>query len=829
MLHTLSIQIDAETIHSDRRYWKQHGISVVKPVETVRDKRDIAIFDPITHDSRTPDYNVSQSKFWSIVSKNPNKGVRDYHEKFDHNMPLPIVSKDEIVYTFEGPQIYFNLINQIIRMEKYIHYDNPDFLKLVADHIQIFERHWRKMVADIRHGKLDRNLPISAESRTIFESANLPKPSLSSKLDQTFRQLGFHKKVLGKDIQIQAFAEKKQHLLASSSTTINTSPDHHSSSIAVVPTLYNHNIQSQRKHSLPTTAMRTTSSQLLHPIMTPNKEQSSSSPIKQQQSSSSFPSKSESKRLMLETIGHTSTLHPNNSNALDSSSSGRTPSPSKLSKRQLLANLGNTFKTSGSSSSSTDDRLSLSTAARGGASRSSPNRGVGTASSSLSRPSSRVALITKPSSSSSSPKRRGSHSDSQRSVVSAEVDAIHYDVSTEPRDKYSHAIKIDKDRFVCPFPACGKSFHSLDAAFFHLPSHEQKARLYAPTPLADAHLNYYWPKESPWLSNDKYTDRVIPPGSIPCPVQGCHLVCENQSQLYNHLRNIHRIVDSSSVDLPYFEMLGQAMNIPPYRPPHYLPLHFCPIHTLPYGSCSICVAIDAKKEGPKPPYRLYPLVSINFKLKQLLITKGHHSLVHIPMNMKKGIKSELVMINTSESQVGVVILLDNSNVNKTHNDNVMNNSDSINRGKHSISSSSSAAAAAAAVMELKGRPVAMITDRYDIGWIAVEILFTYRDAIDRGIILPQTFNKRYQLYRPLSKYVQVNIETREINYQELEIFDEKGELAMRKYVKWIRFSQIERTFTLKMTNEIEMNSIIQNSVKSVLKKMMFLVNNADDI
>ena len=803
----------------------------MKPIETVSDKRDIAIFDPITHDSRAPDYNISQSKFWSIVSKNPNKGVRDYHEKFDHNMPLPIVSKDEIVYTFEGPQIYFNLINQIIRMEKYIHYDNPDFLKLVADHIQIFERHWRKMVADIRHGKLDRNLPISAESRTIFESANLPKPALSIKLDQTFRQLGFHKKVLGKDIQIQAFAEKKQHL------TTNISHDHQSSSIAIVATLNSHNIQSpQRKHSLPTTAMRTTSSQLLHPIITPNKEQppppsssSSSSPTKQlvQQS---FPSKSESKRLMLETIGHPS---PNkSSNNLDSScrssnSRGRTPSPSKLSKRQLLANLGNAFKTGGSN----DDRLSLSTAVSGGA--SSPSRGgggFGTSSSS--------------SSSLTSPKRRGSHSDSYRpAVVSAEVNAIHYDVSTEPRDKYSHAIKIDKDRFVCPFPACGKSFHSLDAAFYHLPSHEQKTRLYAPTPLADAHLNYYWPNESPWLSNDKYTDRVIPPGSIPCPVQRCHLVCENQSQLYNHLRNIHRIVDSSSIDLPYFEMLGQAINIPPHRPPHYLPLHFCPIHTLPYGSCSICIDIDAKKEGPKPPYRLYPLVSINFKLKQLLITKGYHSLVHIPMNMKKINKSEhdLVMINTSESQVGVVILLDNgSNVNKTHNDNMMNNSNNISHGKHRTHSTTSATGAtasssltssssSAAVMELKGRPVAMITDRYDIGWIAVEILFTYRDAIDRGIILPHTFNKRYQLYRPLSKYLQVNIETREINYQELEIFDENGEIAMRKYVKWIRFSQIERTFILKMTTEIEMNSIIQSSVKSVLKKTMFLVNNADDI
>jgi hypothetical protein len=40
------------------------------------------------------------------------------------------------------------------------------------------------------------------------------------------------------------------------------------------------------------------------------------------------------------------------------------------------------------------------------------------------------------------------------------------------REKYKTTI-VDGDRFVCPFPACGKSFHSLDAAFNHIPIHEQ--------------------------------------------------------------------------------------------------------------------------------------------------------------------------------------------------------------------------------------------------------------------------------------------------------------------------------------------------------------------
>ena len=48
------------------------------------------------------------------------------------------------------------------------------------------------MVADIRKGKLDRNLPVHKNVRTTFESMNLPRPDLSKRLDSTFRMLGTH-------------------------------------------------------------------------------------------------------------------------------------------------------------------------------------------------------------------------------------------------------------------------------------------------------------------------------------------------------------------------------------------------------------------------------------------------------------------------------------------------------------------------------------------------------------------------------------------------------------------------------------------------------------
>ena len=53
---------------------------------------------------------------------------------------------------------------------------------------------------------------------------------------------------------------------------------------------------------------------------------------------------------------------------------------------------------------------------------------------------------------------------------------------------------VTEDRFICPFPACGQSFANETAAFDHLSCHEQKKKLFAPTPLPDSHMSHYWPE-----------------------------------------------------------------------------------------------------------------------------------------------------------------------------------------------------------------------------------------------------------------------------------------------------------------------------------------------
>jgi hypothetical protein len=213
---------------------------------------------------------ISVGKFWEQTSKMPNKHTRDYFEHFDHNMPLPVVADKQLTYTIEGPKVYYNILLQLIALDEgaatlpghahkhadnegyhgtadshantqfsagtdghsvdthslsasahsahtvqsrartsNIHPDSPQLLRLIVDHIQIFERHWRKMVSDIRIGKLNKYVRagVGKFNYDSFEGVSIPRPKLAQTLDHTFRLLGFHKKVLGKDIVTKTYAE----------------------------------------------------------------------------------------------------------------------------------------------------------------------------------------------------------------------------------------------------------------------------------------------------------------------------------------------------------------------------------------------------------------------------------------------------------------------------------------------------------------------------------------------------------------------------------------------------------------------------------------------
>ena len=102
-------------------------------------------------------------------------------------------------------------------------------------------------------------------------------------------------------------------------------------------------------------------------------------------------------------------------------------------------------------------------------------------------------------------------------------------------------------RYLCPFPVCGKSFRSQDAAFEHLHTHEQKLRFFASTPLQDSLLSSFWPQGASWVDSKEYSRRVLPPGAIPCSVKGCVQVFSSKQRLEFHLNTMHRQVGMASV------------------------------------------------------------------------------------------------------------------------------------------------------------------------------------------------------------------------------------------------------------------------------------------
>ena len=331
-------------------------------------------------------------------------------------------------------------------------------------------------------------------------------------------------------------------------------------------------------------------------------------------------------------------------------------------------------------------------------------------------------------------------------MTAHDLNEAHYGVETAARDSYKHTIKTDGDRFVCPFPACGKSFHSMDAAFRHLPVHEQRTRLYAPTPLPDSHMQAYWPGGVPWLADQRYAARAIPPGSIVCKVSGCKEVFHDQVHLDLHLRLKHKIVSNSSQSHGYYKMNGKPIHCPPDEPPTYAPTKWCSLHSLPLGSCTICVEIDAGK-GPKQPFRFFDGVTINFRLKRSLKLNTPNSF------MNTDVENGVVNFSASESTVGVVVT---GRVKRQPGDDVgedspkpqgMSRAGTLRRlgsvastgsmsrflsrqgSMASVSSTGTGSkqgalehAGSTVVREWRGRPVAMLVDRNDNGWVAVEML-----------------------------------------------------------------------------------------------------------
>jgi len=579
-----------ENVANIDEYWGQTEVKLVGDLSTdlhgnkvpVNDKANVNVpIYPVP-----PSINLGPDAFWANMSKNPNKSKRDYDEKFDHNMPMPVMQGNKITYTFEGSKVYLNLLIQIIDIGEgkipgaSLHYDNPDFLRLVTNHVQIFERHWRKMVADLRTGTLNRNAQVAAADRSMFEALSLPRVQLSAQLDNTFRDLGFHTKGMGKDIKSSTYATRIR---------------------------FNERQPRDRRLSLPMTASGV--GQDLRDVELRGKlrEKGAVSGTGQFESPKQERMRKKAEEEAFKTRGRSPTSRLGSrsgsrggsrggSRSPDHASSSSRPGTGKaggggiiphspiknMSRRELLVLVG--------------DQMKIAPEEVIADERESRSRG----------PSRRTA----------GDGRRGSETDIARDMSSHELHTMAISQEKEPRTGYHFTIQTDGDRFICPFPACGKVFKSKDAAFKHLPSHEQKVRLFAPTALPDSHLNYYWPVNPPWQKNEQFIEPIQPVGNCKCVVEGCGRSFANKEKLENHVKLQHNVLPSNSFANPYYEMQGEPICVPPFKPPDScaFAVQYCSIHLNPSGGCMKCIQLELGK-GPKPPFRFFEGVYVDIRAK----------------------------------------------------------------------------------------------------------------------------------------------------------------------------------------------------------------------
>lgn len=552
----LALRLQGDQVADVDEYWDYTDESTIKASKT----SDIPL--PIEFNSNSPDANsITAKQFWHSASKNPNKTSRDYVEGFEHNIPLPVVLDKDIVYTFEGSKLYFTLLLQIIEMEKTIDRDSSAFLRLIIDHIQIFERHWRKFVSDIRVGKLNRNLKIDPEKRKLYENTSIPKPSLAKTLDSTFRELGFHNKALGKDIETFQYAELKHR---KSPNPRARRPSLPKQSIIDDVVLNNITPGGKCKECAGIGIVFERSKKVKCPKCG-GKGHIDPKPIL-------------SKILVGRPIPSTTisrgsvTATPDRAQALS-----RERSPSKQEKRQM-----------------TGEAL---------------NNG---ALQELQKIEAELAIRSPSRRSSRGEKRRGSETDILIPLPSVEQQKINRtELSVLPRSHYYEIVQ-DRGRYLCPFPACGKNFKSKDAAFLHIPVHENRMRLSVPSPLPDSHLNVYWPQGVPWLKEGRFREHVLPPGSFECPVVGCGLVVPNRGRLESHLKMVHKKVPNTD----YYSFLGDHVTVPPLALPDGVTVLLCDKHVQPIGRCPQCMEVEGAG-GPSPPLKFYDKVSFDFTQKNL--------------------------------------------------------------------------------------------------------------------------------------------------------------------------------------------------------------------
>lgn len=521
--------------------------------------------------------DATSESFWRKSRKNPNKNKLDMEKNFLCNFPMAYTGDDgNVCYTLDGSKLYLNVMIQlqtIINAPGYVsnplNSDHPLLLRIITDTMQLVDRHWRKLIIDMRDGTLHHALTISSKERSDYLSAYPANSSASKDLEAAFLDLGFQARSGGPEIELLPFADLKPNVDASTAYHTDARGGGGSTSSEMQADVSNAICKPTRVAIGDSLSVQ--SSSLSSVSLNACLSALDASPMPDEPRG-----------------GHNTPLPPYPFNL-----SSRSASMRSLSSR------------SGSPSRSVEFPMTL---------------------------------------------QQHSWPDfkSQPQLSPGDLQRTYRASATTPIPKLAE-ILFENNRFICPFPGCGKSFGVHSEAFKHLSSHERRRRLASAVPLADAEYQTHWPVDIPWQKHEKFDRPVLKlHKKIRCKISGCGAMFY-EDRMEDHLTQRHRNEVQLAIQNEKFEFLGKYVMVPPFDSPPDVKLLWCSIHFPKFRSyCTFCVAA-AQAKMPRPPFRFYSTVRLHMRE----ITGSGADLTINRRDASKG-----VYVKQSNGQKGLAIVLE---------------------------------------------------------------------------------------------------------------------------------------------------------------------------
>lgn len=165
------------------------------------------------------------TEFWSKTKLLPNASVQAYETTIASSMPVGFVKGNEIVYTMDASTVYLHILRELQALSEHIYADDSKFLRLLLQHATFFERHWRKLVRDIRLGTLNNKLVLPESEMQRYLVSAVAQPRMANQLDRAFRQLGFHTRMTAREITHVTHAELRWPKAKATRTRRHSAPE----------------------------------------------------------------------------------------------------------------------------------------------------------------------------------------------------------------------------------------------------------------------------------------------------------------------------------------------------------------------------------------------------------------------------------------------------------------------------------------------------------------------------------------------------------------------------------------------------------------------------